>query len=307
MDKLSVIVPCYNEQEVLDTFYDTIINVLSSMDVDYELLFVDDGSKDDTINVFRRLAEKDERVRFISFSRNFGKEAAMYAGLENALGNMAVIMDADLQHPPKLLPQMYKALREEGYDMCGTRRVSRTGEPPIRSFFARRFYKLMNKMSDVELVDGAQDFCMMSKPVIEGILKMKEVNRFTKGIYSWIGFRKKWIEQENVERTLGETTWSFWGLLRYAIEGIVGFSTVPLIISSLFGMLFCFIALIMIVFVCVKTIFFGEPVQGYPTLICTISLIGGLIMLSIGVMGQYMAKMYLEVKNRPIYLIKERE
>lgn len=306
MDKLSVIVPCYNEQEVLEVFYKEINKVLKTMDIEYELIFVDDGSADNTLDILREMADKDDRIRYLSFSRNFGKEAAMYAGLEHSEGNLAVLMDADLQHPPHTLIEMYEAIKNEGYDMCGTRRVTRKGEPLIRSFFARRFYKLINKMSHVELVDGAQDFCMMTRPVVDSVLKLQENNRFTKGIFSWIGFKKKWIEQENVERILGETTWSFWGLFRYALEGIVGFTTVPLILSSLLGILFCFIALIMIVFVCVKTIFFGEPVQGYPTLICTLCLIGGLIMLSIGIMGQYMAKMYLEVKKRPIYILREK-
>lgn len=308
MHKLSVIVPCYNEQEVLMEFYGQVKDVLNSIEeLDYELLFIDDGSKDETLNILRELAKEDRQVRYISFSRNFGKEAAMFAGLENASGDMAAVMDADLQHPPGTLIEMYKALNEEDFDMCATRRITRKGEPALRSFFARSFYKFINKMSDIEIVDGAQDFCMMKRPVIDSILLLKENNRFTKGIYGWIGFKKKWIEHENVERTLGETKWSFWGLMKYSLEGIVGFSTLPLMASSMFGIVFCFIAFLLIIFVCVKTIFFGEVVQGYPTLMCTISLIGGIILLSVGVLGQYIAKIYLEVKKRPIYLVREKK
>lgn len=306
MTRLSVVVPCYNEQDAVSEFYKELKSVLEQMDLCHEVLFVDDGSTDTTIAKLDKLADEDERVSYVSFSRNFGKEAAIFAGLEHATGDFIVVMDADLQHPPSLLPQMYTSLMEEDWDMCRTRRITRNGEPIIRSFFARQFYKFIRKMADIDLVDGAQDFCMMTRQVADSILQLKEINRFTKGIYGWIGFKTKWIEQENVERKLGETKWTFWGLLKYSMAAIIGFSTTPLIISSIFGILFCFIAVLLIIFVCIKTIFFGEPVAGYPTIMCTISLIGGIQLLCIGLLGQYFAKAYIEIKKRPIYLIRKK-
>ena len=306
MDKISVAVPCYNEEPALDPFFAAVSVVAEQMsDVEFEFLFIDDGSRDKTLEKIQDLAQRDSRVKYISFSRNFGKEAGIYAGLENADGDYVVIMDADLQDPPALLPEMYRSIKEEGYDCVGSRRVTRKGEPPIRSFFARMFYKLINKMSDSEIVDGARDFQMMNRQVVEAILSMGEYNRFSKGIFGWIGFKKKWLEYENIERVAGETKWSFWQLLLYAIEGIVAFSTTPLVISSVFGLICCTLALIMIVVVIVRTLVFGDPTSGWPSLVCIMLLLSGIQMLGIGIVGQYLAKTYLETKNRPIYLVRK--
>lgn len=306
MDKITLAVPCYNEEPVLSFFYEAITKIAETMPyVEFEFLFVDDGSKDGTLDVIQKLAENDKRVRYISFSRNFGKEAGIYAGLENATGDYVVIMDADLQDPPALLPEMYRAVTQEGYDCVGSRRVTRKGEPPIRSFFARIFYKLINKMSDAQIVDGARDFQMMSRTVVEAILAMGEYNRFSKGIFGWIGFKKKWLEYENIERVAGETKWSFWKLFIYAIQGIVAFSTTPLVLSSVFGLICCILAFIMIVFVIVRKLMFGDTTAGWPSLVCIMLLLNGIQMLGIGIMGQYLAKTYLETKKRPIYLIRK--
>lgn len=306
MDKISVAVPCYNEEAALEPFFAAVSAVAEQMpDVEFEFLFIDDGSRDKTFEKMQDLAQRDSRVKYISFSRNFGKEAGIYAGLENADGDYVVIMDADLQDPPALLPEMYRSIKEEGYDCVGSRRVTRKGEPPIRSFFARVFYKLINKMSDSEIVDGARDFQMMNRQVVEAILSMGEYNRFSKGIFGWIGFKKKWLEYENIERVAGETKWSFWQLLLYAIEGIVAFSTTPLVISSVFGLICCTLALIMIVVVIVRTLIFGDPTSGWPSLVCIMLLLSGIQMLGIGIVGQYLAKTYLETKNRPIYLVRQ--
>ena len=306
MDKISVAVPCYNEEPALDPFFAAVSVVAEQMpDVEFEFLFIDDGSRDKTLEKIQDLAQRDSRVKYISFSRNFGKEAGIYAGLENADGDYVVIMDADLQDPPALLPEMYRSIKEEGYDCVGSRRVTQKGEPPIRSFFARMFYKLINKMSDSEIVDGARDFQMMNRQVVEAILSMGEYNRFSKGIFGWIGFKKKWLEYENIERVAGETKWSFWQLLLYAIEGIVAFSTTPLVISSVFGLICCTLALIMIVVVIVRTLVFGDPTSGWPSLVCIMLLLSGIQMLGIGIVGQYLAKTYLETKNRPIYLVRK--
>ena len=306
MDKISVAVPCYNEEAALEPFFAAVSAVAEQMpDVEFEFLFIDDGSRDKTFEKMQDLAQRDSRVKYISFSRNFGKEAGIYAGLENADGDYVVIMDADLQDPPALLPEMYRSVKEEGYDCVGSRRVTRKGEPPIRSFFARVFYKLINKMSDSEIVDGARDFQMMNRQVVEAILSMGEYNRFSKGIFGWIGFKKKWLEYENIERVAGETKWSFWQLLLYAIEGIVAFSTTPLVISSVFGLICCTLALIMIVVVIVRTLIFGDPTSGWPSLVCIMLLLSGIQMLGIGIVGQYLAKTYLETKNRPIYLVRQ--
>ena len=306
MDVISVAVPCYNEEAALLPFFEVLTDVAGKMNsVEFEFLFINDGSKDKTLEKIKELAAKDKRVKYLSFSRNFGKEAGIYAGLKNASGDYVVIMDADLQDPPALLPEMYRAVTEEGYDCVGSRRVTRKGEPPIRSFFARMFYKLINKMSDADIVDGARDFQMMSRNVVDAILSMGEYNRFSKGIFGWIGFRKKWLEYENVERVAGETKWSFWKLFLYAIEGIVAFSTTPLVISSVFGVLCCLLAFIMILVIIVRTLVFGDPTAGWPSLVCIMLLLSGIQMLCIGVVGQYLAKTYLETKKRPIYLIGE--
>lgn len=306
MAVITVAVPCYNEEAALFPFFEVLTEVAGKMDsVDFEFLFINDGSRDRTLEKIKELAAGDKRVKYISFSRNFGKEAGIYAGLKNASGDYVVIMDADLQDPPALLPDMYRAVTEEGYDCVGSRRVTRKGEPPIRSFFARMFYKIINKMSDADIVDGARDFQMMSRKVVNAILAMGEYNRFSKGIFGWIGFRKKWLEYENVERVAGETKWSFWKLFLYAIEGIVAFSTTPLVISSVFGLLCCFLAFAMILVIIVRTLVFGDPTAGWPSLVCIMLLLSGIQMLCIGIVGQYLAKTYLETKNRPIYLIGE--
>ena len=303
---VTLIVPCYNEEASLPIFYDAVCEVADSLpQYDITLLLVNDGSKDQTLSIMRGLAERDARVQYVSFSRNFGKEAGIYAGLENATGDYVVIMDADLQDPPSLLPEMYHAVTQEGYDCIGSRRVTRRGEPPIRSFFARMFYKIINRMSDAEIVDGARDFQLMSRKVVNAILSMGEYNRFSKGIFGWIGFKKKWLEYENIERVAGETKWSFWKLFLYALDGIVAFSTLPLVLSSVFGLVCCLLAFIMIIVVIIRTLIFGDPTAGWPSLVCIILLLSGIQMLGVGILGQYLAKAYLETKRRPIYLVSE--
>lgn len=312
MKLVSVVVPCYNEQEVLPMFYEEITKVTDKMqkdfpELEFEYLFVNDGSKDKTLEIFRSLADKDKRVRYISFSRNFGKESGMYAGLQNSKGDYVVVMDADLQHPPSFLPEMYSYVRNGEYDCATTRRVSRKGESKIRSWFARKFYSIMNKISQTEIVDGAQDFRFMTRQMVDSILAMSEYNRFSKGIFSWVGFNVKYIEYENVERAAGTTAWSFWGLFKYSLEGIMAFSTVPLAISSFLGIISCIIAFILIIITVIKTLAFGESVDGYPTTICVIFLMSGLQLFCTGILGQYLSKTYLETKGRPIYITKETE
>lgn len=310
MSLLTVIVPCYNEEEAIPFFYEEMLKTIDVFknkypEVEFEMLFIDDGSKDRTLEVLREYNEKDKRVRYVSFSRNFGKEAGIYAGLDNAKGDYVVIMDADLQDPPALLPDMYKAVTEEGYDSAATRRVTRKGEPVIRSFFARMFYKIMQKISKTEIVDGARDYRIMTRQMVDAILSMGEYNRFTKGIYGWVGFNTKWFEYENIERVAGETKWSFWKLLLYSLEGVVGFSTAPLTIASFFGIFCMFVAFVMIIFIIVRKLMYGDPTSGWPSLVCIITLIGGMQLFCIGIVGQYLAKTYLETKNRPIYIAKE--
>lgn len=305
-EKISVIVSCYNEQESIPYFYEEITKISKKMkDLDFEYLFVNDGSKDNTLKIVKDLAEKDDRVKYVSFSRNFGKEAAMYAGLKYADGDYITLMDADLQDPPALLPEMYRLIKEEGYDSVGTRRVTRKGEPPIRSFFARCFYKLINKMSKVEMVDGARDYRLMTRQVVDSITSLEEYNRYSKGLFSFVGYNTKWLEYENVERVAGETKWSFWKLFKYAIEGIVAFTTVPLSMASIFGILFCFLALVAIILIIIRTCCFGDPVAGWPSLVCIILMVSGVQLLCLGIMGQYLAKTYLETKKRPVYIVKE--
>lgn len=307
-DKISIIVSCYNEEESIPLFYDEMNSVSKQMNhVDFEFLFINDGSKDNTLKILKELAKKDKRVRFISFSRNFGKEAAMYAGLENATGDYVTLMDADLQDPPSMLPAMYKYIKEDGYDQVGTRRVTRKGEPPIRSFFARQFYKIINKMSKVEMVDGARDYRLMTRQVVDSILSLKEYNRYSKGLFSFVGFNTKWLEYENVQRVAGETKWSFWKLFKYAIEGIVAFTTAPLSIAAFMGVLMCLIAFIGIIVIIVKTLAFGDPTGGWPSMVCILLFVSGIQLFCMGIIGQYLAKTYLETKNRPIYIIKETE
>ena len=307
MKLLSVIVPCYNEEETVADFYAEFVknrSFFEKKDLEYEIIYVDDGSKDRTVEEIKKLHEIDQRVHMVSFSRNFGKEAAMYAGFEHANGDYVVTMDVDLQDPPSLLPDMFSYLKE-GYDSVATRRVSRKGEPPIRSFFARLFYRLMRKISKTEIVDGARDYRLMTRQMVDAILSVKEYNRFTKGIYGWVGFRTKWLEFENIERKKGETKWSFWKLFLYSLDGIMAFSTAPLSIASVFGMLFCLVAFVFMIFIFVKALIYGDPVAGWPSMMCIISLIGGVQLLCLGIMGQYMSKMYMEVKDRPKYLVKE--
>lgn len=305
---LSIVVPAYNEQESLPLFYEAIINIESQIqDTDIEIIIIDDGSKDNTLSVIKKLHEKDSRVHYVSFSRNFGKEAGIYAGLEHAKGDYVVMMDADLQDPPALLPEMLKYLESGEYQCVATRRVDRKGEPPIRSWFARKFYRLMNKISDTDIVDGARDYQMMTRKVVEAILSMGEYNRFSKGIFGWVGFKRKWLEFENTERIAGETKWSFWKLFIYAIDGIVAFSTAPLTMVSVLGILMCLLAFIFIIVIIVRTIVFGDPTNGWPSMVCIILLVSGIQLSCLGIIGQYMAKTYLETKRRPIYIVGEKD
>lgn len=305
--KISIVVPCYNEEAALVFFQKEIDRVSQELmpDVTFEILYIDDGSKDNTLQEIHHLAEQDERVKYISFSRNFGKEAAIYAGLKNASGDLVAIMDADLQDPPALLPEMYHAIMEEGYDSAATRRVDRKGEPPVRSFFARKFYRLMNKISNTDIVDGARDYRLMNRKFVNALLELGEYNRFSKGLFGWVGFKTKWIEFENVERVAGETKWSFWKLFRYSIEGIVAFSTAPLALAAVLGVIMCILGAIAIVFIVVRQLAFGNSVAGWASLACIILFLGGVQLLCLGILGSYMSKTYLEVKNRPIYICGE--
>ena len=308
MSLLSVIVPCYNEEENIALFYEELIRntgFLAEHHMELEVVYVDDGSRDGTVSEGKKLREKDERVHLVSFSRNFGKEAAMFAGLENCDGEYVVIMDVDLQDPPSLLPEMFSYMRE-GYDSVATRRVTRKGEPPIRSFFARMFYRLMRRISKTEIVDGARDYRLMTRQMVDAILSMREYNRFTKGIFGWVGFRTKWMEYENVERARGETKWNFWKLFLYSLDGIAAFSTVPLMFASVVGVFFCVVAFLMILFIIVRKLIFGDPVSGWPSLVCIILMTSGVQFFCTGILGQYLAKTYMEVKNRPIYLVREK-
>jgi len=307
MGKISVIVPCYNEEQALPLFYEELMKNVREFpeDVTFEMVFVNDGSNDKTLDVIKELVRKDDRIKYISFSRNFGKEAAIYAGLENATGDYITLMDADLQDPPSLLLEMYKAVKEEGYDAVGTRRKDRKGEPIIRSFFARMFYRLINKMTPFEMVDGARDFIFITRQVANSIISIKEYNRYSKGLFSFVGYKVKWLEYKNIERVAGKTKWSFFKLMKYALEGITAFSTTPLIISSFLGLFFCLVAFIMIIFIIVRTLINGDPTSGWPSLVCIIFFVSGIQLFSLGIIGQYLSKTYLEVKKRPIYIIKE--
>ncbi|NLL44437.1 MAG: glycosyltransferase family 2 protein [Mollicutes bacterium] len=308
MNKITLVVPCYNEEEALPLFYQEVNKIIKQFEkVDFEFLFIDDGSKDKTLEILRELSIKDKRVRYISFSRNFGKEAGLYAGLLNATGDYVAVMDVDLQDPPHLLLEMYDLIVNEGYDCVATRRVTRVGEPPIRSFFASLFYKLINKISKTEFVDGARDFRLMTRQMVDAILTLTEYNRFSKGIFGWVGFKTKWIEYENIKRVAGTTKWSFWKLFIYSIEGIVAFSTIPLSIASIMGILFCLVAFLMIIVIIIKTLIFGDPTSGWPSLVCIIFLVSGVQLFCLGIIGQYLSKTYLETKKRPIYITKETE
>ncbi len=310
MKLLSAIVPCFNEQENVFDFYDEFMKneaFFKSQDVDFELIFVDDGSKDETVSRVKELNAKDKRVHLVSFSRNFGKESAMYAGLTASKGDYVVIMDCDLQDPPALLPEMLKAITEEGYDSVATRRVNRKGEPPIRSFFARQFYKIINKMTKAEIVDGARDYRLMTRDFVNAILSMGEYNRFSKGIFGWVGFKNKWLEFENIERKKGETKWSFWKLFAYALDGIMAFSTAPLAMASFLGVFFCIVAFLFIIVVMVRQWTVGDPnnTVGWASMVCIILFVSGVQLFCVGIVGQYLSKTYLEVKNRPLYIVKE--
>lgn len=302
--RITAVVPCYNEEAVLELFYTEICKVALQMEqyAELEILFVNDGSSDGTLDKMKALRQKDRRVKFVSFSRNFGKEAAMYAGLEHATGDFVAVIDADLQHPPKLLIPMYESLVNEGYDSAAARRINRTGEPKLRSFISRKFYRVLAKISQIEVVDGEVDYRLMSRPMVDAVLKMSERNRFSKGIFSWVGFKTKWIAYENVERAAGETKWSFFKLLKYSLEGIVGFSTAPLVLVSVLGVFIFFIALIAVLYIVLKTILWGDPVGGWPSLACMILMLSGIQLFCMGILGQYLGKTYLEVKNRPIYI-----
>ncbi len=302
---ITLIVPCYNEQELLPIFYREVTKVAQDMASDYELLFVDDGSKDQTLTILRELAAQDSHVKYFSFSRNFGKEAAMYAGFCNAKGDYIAVMDADMQDPPSLLPKMMKILESGAYDSVATRRVDRTGEPPIRSWFAKRFYHMINKISDADIVDGARDFRLMRREMVDTIVSMGEYNRFSKGIFGWIGFRTYWLPYENIERAAGKTKWNFWMLFKYAIDGIINFSQAPLSIASWFGIVMTFLSFLFMFIIVIRRAVFGDPVAGWASTMCVIVFIGGIQLFCLGIMGQYIAKTYLETKNRPHFIISE--
>lgn len=308
MELLSIVVPCFNEEATIPIFYDTVEKIKGQIDAEVEYCFVDDGSKDNTLAILRDLNKKSGGVvRYISFSRNFGKEAALYAGLEMAKGNYVVTMDVDLQDPPSLLPEMWQILHnsDTDYDCVATRRTTRKGEPQIRSFFARLFYKIINELSDTEIVDGARDYRMMSRQMVDAVIQDSEYNRFSKGIFSWVGFHTKWLAYENVERSAGETKWSFWKLFKYSIEGILAYTTVPLYLSSVMGILMCGVSFIALVFIVIRALLYGDPAAGWPSLVCIITLLGGLILLALGIMGLYIAKIYLETKKRQIFIVRE--
>ncbi len=303
--KLSLIVPCYNEEASLPIFYQETTRVMSSLPVDYELLFINDGSKDKTLILMREFAENDKHVRYISFSRNFGKEAAMYAGFCNAGGDYVAVMDCDMQDPPGLIPKMLEILETGEYDSVATRRASRKGEPPIRSWFARRFYRIINRISDAEVMDGARDFRLMKREMVDAIVRMGERNRFSKGIFGWIGFNTYWLPYENVERVAGETKWNFWKLFKYAVDGIISFSQAPLSIASWLGFLMTGCSFLILIFIIIRKLLFGDPVAGWASTICVIIFIGGVQLAALGIMGQYIAKTYMETKKRPHYIVKE--
>lgn len=303
---ISVVVPCYNEQGALPFYYDKMKEVMALLpELSFEIIIVDDGSTDGTLEAAKQLAKCDERIRYISFSRNFGKEAAMYAGLKNASGKYTAIMDADLQDPPEMLPEMYRVITEEGYDAVGTRRVTRKGEPPVRSFFARKFYKIMSRISKANMVDGARDYRLMNRKYVDALLSLGEYNRFSKGLFGWVGFKVKWLEFENVNRIAGETKWSFGQLFLYSLDGIVAFSNVPLYMASIAGIGSFIAAIAAMIFIIVRRLVFGDPVAGWASTVVIILFIGGIQLLSIGILGLYLSKLYLEAKNRPIYLLDE--
>ncbi|MEG1597657.1 MAG: glycosyltransferase family 2 protein [Bacilli bacterium] len=306
MDKISLIIPCFNEQESINIFYDEVSKIEKSIDnVKFEYLFIDDGSTDNTLPIIKKIMKLNKDIHFISFSRNFGKEPGMYAGLCNATGDYAVVIDVDLQHDPKLIKDMYEILKTKDYDSVATKRTNRKGEPKIRSFFSNLYYKIMSKLTKIEVIDGETDYRMMTKQMYKNVIAMTEYNRFTKGIFSYVGFKTKWITQPNIKRVAGSTKWSFFNLFKYSLDGLTAFSTIPLIISSIIGLIFCLISFIMIVLIVVKTIIYGNPTDGWPSLICVIFMVSGIQLFCIGIIGWYLSKIYLETKKRPIYIIKE--
>ncbi len=306
-ETISLVVPCYNEEATIEIFYHEVLKYEKQMPAQLEFCFVDDGSSDRTIAILRKLATQDSRVHYVSFSRNFGKEAGLYAGLELATGDYVATMDVDLQDPPYLLPEMYRIVKEEGYDCVATKRSTRKGEPVIRSFFARMFYRIINRMSDTEIVDGARDYRFMSRQMVNAIIEDGEYNRFSKGIFSWVGFNTKWLSYENIERSAGQTKWSFWGLFKYSIEGILAYSTVPLYISSFIGVALFILSIIAFIFIIIKKLVWGDPVQGWASMVCILLFLGGIILLCLGIIGLYVSKIYLETKKRQIYIIKEKK
>ena len=308
MEKISIIVPCYNEEKALPLFYEELMKNIKDFPkkIEFEILFINDGSKDKTLQIIKELNKKDNQIKYISFSRNFGKEAAIYAGLENATGDYITLMDADLQDPPSLLKEMYKSVTEEDFDAVGTRRVNRKGEPIIRSFFAKLFYKLINKMTNFENVDGARDYVFMKRIVVDAIISLKEYNRYSKGLFSFVGFKVKWLEYKNVPRVAGETKWSFWKLTKYALEAITAFSTAPLVFSSIIGLFFCMVSFLLIIAIIFKTLILGDPTSGWPSLVCIIFMVSGIQLFSLGIICQYLSQTYLEVKQRPLYIIREK-
>lgn len=307
-DLVSIVVPCYNEEESIQLFYETVEGIRKQLAIEIEYIFVNDGSKDNTLSILRELVKKDRKnVKYISFSRNFGKEAALYAGLEKTQGHYIAVMDVDLQDPPEMLPEMYHLIKNEDYDCIGARRVSRDGEPPIRSFFARQFYRIINRISDVEIVDGARDYRLMTRQMVNAILEVTEYNRFSKGIFSWVGFKTKYLEYKNVERVAGETTWSFWSLLRYSLDGIVAFSEAPLAFASFVGLISFAFSIVMMLIVAIRTLIFDNPTSGWTSLVCIVLGLGGLQLLCLGILGKYVGKTFLETKRRPIYIVKETE
>lgn len=307
IDRITIVVPCFNEEAALPLFYEELENTRKNLtQADIEYIFIDDGSQDQTLNVIKKLANKDqERVRYLSFSRNFGKEAALYAGLQHATGDYIAVMDADLQDPPELLPEMLSMLREKTYDCIGTRRVTRDGEPPVRSFFSKQFYKWMNRISDTEFIDGARDYRLMTKRMVEAVLSVSEVNRFSKGIFSWVGFDTYYLSYNNKERIAGETSWSFWGLFNYSLDAIINFSDLPLTFASFVGLLSFFISILFLIFIVIRALIFGDPTAGWPSLVTITLAIGGLQLFCLGIVGKYLGKTYLETKKRPLYIVKE--
>ena len=303
MDLLSIVVPCFNEEESVEIFFKEIQKVLA--DQNYEIIYINDGSSDNTLKEIKKLANENSNIKYISFSRNFGKESAIYAGLKNASGDLVCLIDVDLQHPPSLIPEMIETVFNEDYDVVAARRISRKGEPAIKSFFSHSFYKIFNRISEIELVEGATDYRVMTRQVVDSIMELNEYNRFSKGLFHWVGFNTKWIPYENIERVAGETTWSFWGLVQYSIEGIVAFTTIPLSISTFIGTIISIIAFIYMIFIVIRYLIYSDPVQGYPTIMCVILFLGGIQLLSIGVLGKYLEKTYVETKNRPIFIVKE--